>query len=990
MLKDLRISAALLLAVSAFSGHPAVAATAADYELGRAEVTQRVLLAVSESYYDPSRIDPKLMLRKALEGLQQTIAELRVDWNDEENRAMLSLPTESLSLDVTGVDSPWGLSRRIREVYRMLQKNLPRQEYDFSELEYGAVNSILGTLDPHTMALNPVQWDDLQTSTRGEFGGLGIKITTDRRPPCRGQLTVVEVFEETPAASAGLKAGDQIVRIDGESTVNITTSEAASRLRGKPGTPVRLEVRRGENVKPYEIVRQTIPIESVKTKLLEGNVGYLQLDAFQMNSLREVQSALTKLHSQGMKSLVFDLRGNPGGLLMSVVQIANLFLDSGTIVVTAGKRAEDRDVENARLGGTEPQYPIVLLVDSGSASAAEILAGALRNHGRVLIVGETTFGKGSVQKTTPMRDGGAIKLTEAQYLLPGDVSIQATGVPADVTFSPRVVDRKDMDLVPSIERFSEADLTAHLDRPTARRREVRDVLEAVLLVPPAEHEADMSRYEKCFTENEERGSYLRRYQLEFARRLAARASGVTTEELRETAQDLLTQDNADQSMAIEKALRAMRIDWTSPGEENSANSASAKADASLAATAALRGAPTPGKELAFEVKVRNKGKATAYRLVGVTKSDNPLLNGLEFVLGKISPGKRAGAVAFVDVPALPSERIDPVTVTFSAARGPIPEPVTVDVAVSAAPRPRLAYSWHVQEANEANGRFEPGEEILIFMTVKNVGQGSTIDAHVNLSAKPGIDVIRGAFPIGKLSPGRSTSGQFRIRLAPGLRGDIAELDLAIVEWISGRLPYEMPLFQRKVRLPIGRQTEKTKVVQEVVTITGNAPAPLRETPLESANIVAFAKTGSSYEALAMQGDFLRVRLADKRFAYLARKQTTNSGKAKPSFDEAFIEPPSVQIEGPTVRRVRDESLRISGVAQHPTQVRDIIVFVGDRKVLYKANDGSSGKTTIAFDVSVPLEPGANRIMVIARHDKDVGESASLFIRRDETSPIQPQ
>jgi hypothetical protein len=296
----------------------------------------------------------------------------------------------------------------------------------------------------------------------------------------------------------------------------------------------------------------------------------------------------------------------------------------------------------------------------------------------------------------------------------------------------------------------------------------------------------------------------------------------------------------------------------------------------------------------------------------------------------------------------------------------------------------------VQEANEANGRFEPGEELVIFMTVKNVGQGSTIDAHVNLSAKPGIDVIRGAFPIGKLLPGRKASGQFRIRLAPGLRGDLAELDLAIVEWIAGRLPYELPLFQRKVRLPIGRQTEKVDVAQGAVAVSANAPAPLRDAPVEGANIVALAKAGSSYETLARQGEFLRVRLADKRFAYLARPQTTSSTKTKPSFDEVFIEPPSVQIEGPTVRRVKDESLRIAGVAQHPTQVRDIIVFVGDRKVLYKANDGSSGKTTIAFDVSVPLEPGANRIMIIARHDKDVGESASLFVRRDETPPTQPQ
>ncbi|MCU0663345.1 MAG: S41 family peptidase [Myxococcota bacterium] len=960
----------------------ASAASPSDHDIGRAEVTNRALLAVAESYYDPLRVDPKVMLQKALEELQRAVAELRLDWDAQGGKAKLLMPKESLELDVAGVDSPWTLARRMRDVYRLLQKNLSRQEYDFAELEYAAVNAMLMTLDPHSNALNPEQWDDLQTTMRGEFGGLGIKITTDRRPPCRGQLTVVSVIDATPAASAGFKAGDVILKIDGESTVNITTSEAASRLRGKPGTKVRLEVRRGESTKPYEVVRQTIPIESVKARLLADKVGLIELDGFQNNSLGEVQSALSKLHGQGMKSLVLDLRGNPGGSLDSVEKIADVFLDSGTIVVTAGRRREDREVANAQLGGTEPLYPIVLLADSGSASAAEILAGALRNHGRVLIVGETTFGKGSVQKPTPMRDGGAIKLTEAQYLLPGDVSIQAIGVPADVTFSPRLVDRKDMNLVPGTDRFSEADLASHLDRPTARRREVRDVLEGLVLVPGAEHAADMARIEKCYTDdsNDERGGYLRRYMLEFARRLAAKENGVTSEELRETAKQLLKQDNLSQSEAIEKALRALKVDWSQPRE---ASSLSGEAKSSMVATASLRSPPSPGKELALEVRTRNGGKATAYRLMGVTKSDNPLLDGLELVLGKIPPGAKAKASAFVDVPALPSERVDPLTVTFTAASGPVPPPVTLDVTVSAPERSRLAYSWHVQELGEADGSFQPGEELAIYVTVKNVGTGSTIDAHVNLSAKPGIDIVQGSFSVGKLLPGRSASGQFRIRLAPGLRGEVAELDLAIVEWLKGRFPTELPLFQRTVSLPIGRKVPALAAARGFVAVSLAKEVPLREAPFDGAEIVAYGKPGVSYEVNARQGDFVRVRIADKRFAYLARSQTASAERARPSFDEAFIEPPSIRIDGSTVRRVKGQTLRISGVARHPTEVRDIIVFVGDRKVLYQANDGASGKNAISFNVDVPLEPGANRVVVIARKDKDVRESASVFVRRDD-------
>ncbi|MBW2278164.1 MAG: PDZ domain-containing protein, partial [Deltaproteobacteria bacterium] len=250
--------------------------------MSKAQVVDRVILAVMEYYYDSSRIDPVGMFKSAMDGLQMSIAEVKVEYDDKQGWATVEVLDEKLKVDMGEIRSPWALSRALRRVLGFMDEQLPKGENDPLEVEYRVANGILQTLDPHSNALPPDLYEDLRMGTSGEFGGLGIKITTDRRSPCNGTLTVVEVFENTPAERAGLKTGDKILRIESESTVNITTSEAAERLRGTPGTKVKVQIRRVDgSVKNVEITRRLIPIESVVWKMLDGDVGYISLEAFQ-------------------------------------------------------------------------------------------------------------------------------------------------------------------------------------------------------------------------------------------------------------------------------------------------------------------------------------------------------------------------------------------------------------------------------------------------------------------------------------------------------------------------------------------------------------------------------------------------------------------------------------------------------------------------------------------------------------------------------------
>lgn len=333
------------------------------------------------------------------------------------------------------------------------------EEVDEQKLIEAAIEGMLASLDPHSSYLPPKNFADMREQTKGEFGGLGIEVTMEN-----GFVKVVAPIEDTPAANAGLEAGDFVTHIDGESVLGLTLSEAVDKMRGPVGSDIVITISRGGADEPFEvtITRAVIEIRAVRARA-EGNVAVLRITTFNEQTYDNLEEAIKKMQAEigeeQVQGYVIDLRNNPGGLLSQAIAVSDAFLDSGEIVSTRGRNLEEADRVNAREGDLTGGKPIVVLINEGSASASEIVAGALQDQRRAIILGAKSFGKGSVQTVMRLGDKGAMKLTTARYFTPSGRSIQALGIEPDILVEERRV--TDADAGPGPSR-SEADLRGSL------------------------------------------------------------------------------------------------------------------------------------------------------------------------------------------------------------------------------------------------------------------------------------------------------------------------------------------------------------------------------------------------------------------------------------------------------------------------------------------------------------------------------------------------
>lgn len=327
------------------------------------------------------------------------------------------------------------------------------------DLIYGAIKGMMETLDPHSNFMTPEIFRDMKIDTSGKFGGLGIEIGMKDNV-----LTVISPIEDTPAWRAGIKPNDRIVRINGESTKGMTLVEAVSKMRGVRGSEVSLGIYREgfEQAKDIKVARDVIKIQAVKSEELEPAYGYVRLASFNENAAADVKKAINKLQSKKkLRGLVFDLRFNPGGLLDQAVDVTSLFIDSGVVVSTIGRNKDQKEIKYAHKGDTFKEFPVVILVNSSTASAAEIVSGALQDNHRAIIMGQPTFGKGSVQTVIDLGNDLGLKLTIARYYTPSGRSIQEKGVQPDI-----LLDDFDTKLLAEarkkMEAFRERDLKGHM------------------------------------------------------------------------------------------------------------------------------------------------------------------------------------------------------------------------------------------------------------------------------------------------------------------------------------------------------------------------------------------------------------------------------------------------------------------------------------------------------------------------------------------------
>lgn len=356
--------------------------------------------------------------------------------------------------------------RTFTEVFAKIKSDYVEPVDDKTLLE-NAIRGMLSGLDPHSTYLDPDGYKELQVGTTGQFGGLGIEVGMED-----GFVKVISPIDDTPAQRAGVKAGDLVIRLDDTPVKGLTLNEAVKIMRGKPGTAIVLTIVREGEEKPLKIsiARDVIKVKSVKSRMLDDGFGYIRITSFQSktgdNLVDEIES-LQKEAGKGLKGLVLDLRNNPGGVLSAAVDVSDAFLTSGLIVYTEGRDKESRLKFSATANDILEGRPIVVLVNGGSASASEIVAGALQDHNRAIIMGSRTFGKGSVQTILPMNTNAALKLTTARYYTPSGRSIQAEGIEPHIKLDQVTVAQADQ----SMDRIKEADLAGHLENGAAEKKE---------------------------------------------------------------------------------------------------------------------------------------------------------------------------------------------------------------------------------------------------------------------------------------------------------------------------------------------------------------------------------------------------------------------------------------------------------------------------------------------------------------------------------------
>ncbi len=338
-------------------------------------------------------------------------------------------PVQGIFADSAAKSPDYKELRLFRQVMQLVQRNYVKDVPD-KELVQGAINGMLQSLDPHSSFLNEEQFKELQVETKGEFGGLGIEITLEN-----GVLTIVSPIEDTPAFRAGLKHGDKIIKINGETTRNITLQKAVKLMRGPRGTKVTVTIMREgfRTGKDFTITRDIIRVQSVKKEKLEPGYPYVRLIHFQENTDTDLDAAIKELGGDEIKGLIIDLRNNPGGLLDQSYKVASLFLDKGKLIVHTDGRMKDQRMELYSTKSGKPyKFKVAILINEGSASASEIVAGALQDYDRAVVFGTKSFGKASVQTIIPLESGSGLRLTTAYYYTPKGRHIQKTGIQPDI------------------------------------------------------------------------------------------------------------------------------------------------------------------------------------------------------------------------------------------------------------------------------------------------------------------------------------------------------------------------------------------------------------------------------------------------------------------------------------------------------------------------------------------------------------------------------
>lgn len=931
--------------------------------------TYRTVNLIQKHYLDPSRIDSRQMLVDAAKAIQLRVAQVIV--REEGDELVVRLDSRERKYDLAGVKTPWILLQRLREVFAFVRSGVSDADVDFQDLEYATINAMLQTLDPHSALLPPDMYRDMKDKTEGEFGGLGIVISIRD-----GVLTIISPIDGTPADLAGLEAGDQVIKIGEASTVSMPLNDAVNLMRGKPGTSVTLWImRKGwEEPRPFEITRAIIQVKSVESEMLSGKVGYVRIKDFQGNTASDLKDHLARLQKQGARGLVLDMRNNPGGLLKAAIKVADIFLHRGVIVTTAGQGPTDRDVRRAKDTGNEPDYPLVVLVNSGSASASEIVAGALKNHDRALVVGRRTFGKGSVQVLYDYNDGSALKMTTAQYLTPGDISIQSIGVVPHVECFPMRADEEMLDLK-VVTGYREADLEHHIEEDaTSTLRVGRPAATLRYLWVEEKGKGDEDGGRDLGDEEEFKPDF----EIDLARDLVVEMAAEGLEKVDvERLKPVLDSRRRKEVAKLGERLARMGIDWT--------EGPAASGDVKLKHVVDIPGDEplVAGQTAELVVRTTNRGAGSVHRLLATTRSDFRALDDRELAFGKVAPGQTIERRIEFKIPKDVHARLDDVLVTFDDGAGDVIPSAALRLSVEELPKPRFAYTYQLVDDIDGNGdgTLQPGEKVRLLFDIENVGEGASLETFATLKSLSGKDVflVKGREKLEEVPPGERRVATFEFEVKPGFEGKNARFEVAIMD-VDLKV-YSVDKLAYPIREPVGWGDSRKG------EISIGEPTRVFEAPLPDAREIAALEPGARLEVkgATADGGFTRVMLSPDRPGWIAGAAgTAVEGEADAGAVEAILminASPDLEIE-PVERVVRRPRIRIRGTATDETRVRNVYVFVGDDKAYFEPNSDPERPGEMNFDATVELEKGQNFITVVAEETPVLDTRKVITVRRD--------
>ncbi|HEV7559191.1 MAG TPA: MXAN_5808 family serine peptidase, partial [Kofleriaceae bacterium] len=965
---------------------------------------------------DPARVDPKKMLYAALDHVQLNIPEVLVEPDLARNKVKVTVNDKPEVFETDDVDSPWRLAAKLKRIFRFIETNM-NAGADLAKVEYAAVNGMLSTLDPHSILMDPEQARDMDVSTSGKFGGLGIVIRMIDR-----KLTVVKPMKDTPAWRKGIKAGDHIVKINQEPTENLTSNEAVDRMRGDPHTGVTLWVqRKGADANApllrFDLVRDVIRVSQVDHKLLDKGVGYIKVKQFSKGIASDVADAMKEMSAHGATSWILDLRGNPGGLLEEAVQLADLFVDSGTVVTTVSGR--DREARRAERGFGDTNASLALLVSSGSASASEIVAGALKNLDRAAVIGTRTFGKGSVQELYDNDDHSKLKLTIAQYLTPGDRSIQNLGIVPDIALQRMYVpDKNDapgdfVRLLAPTRSYGEKDLDAHLtstyakdtDKPTYELAYMVERKKPAAGAPPVVKPED----EDDTPDDDE---IVEDFEVRFAKDLVSSVSSPTRPRLVAGAQRLVGRVRGDEEKKLVTALSTLGVDWNAPTSQSEI----ANLDATMTTALVCRpvaGAPDgtcasvpnasttsfrAGDVISVTATVKNTGTGAAYRVLPRLHADDNTFEDTELPVGKIGPGESKTFTTKLKISEDAYDRVDHVNMEIREAKNATSHVTPAEVHVEAAPRPVFAYAYQLIDDSNGDGLVQRGEKYRLQVSVKNTGAGPTQEATVllrNLSGD-GVTLGKSRFEMkDAIAPGQVRDFEFPLATDATLKGDEVIVEL---------MAYDAKLdvtASEKIHFKV---SGAVAVVPRTGEVTTRSPAAIRSGAADDTGIIGNAQRGASYQAIASYGAYTKVKLTPggTKVGFIPTAALATGGSGSGSYQMVWnATPPNIALANKGLE-THAETYRLTGSISDEQHVEDVYVFVSNqaakiesRKVFYRSNRGGKEGKLLDFAADVPLWPGSNMVTVVARASSEVRSVKTMFVYRDPprtaqaTAPNQP-